>query len=71
MAYVNATRTHSPSVMDRFAALTQNFRAAMARRRIYTETVSELRALSDRELSDLGIARATIHDIAQEAAYGK
>lgn len=71
MAYTNATRALSPSVMDRFAALTQNFRAAMARRRVYNETINELAALSDRDLSDLGIARASISDVAHQAAYGK
>ena len=37
----------------------------------YSRTVSELEALSNRELADLGIARANIVDVAREAAYGK
>ncbi len=71
MAYVNATRTASPSVIDRLVALTVNFRAAMARRRVYTQTVTELSGLTDRELNDLGIARSMITVVANEAAYGK
>lgn len=34
----------------------------------YNRTVSELNALSNRELSDLGIARADITRVAREAA---
>ena len=34
----------------------------------YNRTVSELRSLTNRELADLGIARADIHKLAREAA---
>ena len=34
----------------------------------YRETVRELESLSERELSDLGIGRADIRDIARQAA---
>ncbi|RUS60083.1 DUF1127 domain-containing protein [Pseudorhodobacter sp. E13] len=44
---------------------------ALHRRRVYNQTVSELRALSTRELNDLGISRSMITRIALEAAYGK
>lgn len=33
----------------------------------YSRTISELEALSARELADLGIARADIHRLAREA----
>ncbi len=33
----------------------------------YSRTVSELEALSNRELADLGIARGDIHRIARES----
>lgn len=39
-----------------------------ARNKIYRETLNELRALSDRDLSDLGLSRASIHSVAWEAA---
>ena len=39
-----------------------------ARNKIYRETLNELRALSDRDLSDLGLSRASIHSVACEAA---
>ena len=44
-------------------------RAHLARRRTYRQTVSELSALSDRELADLGIYRQDIHALAHQAAY--
>lgn len=34
----------------------------------YSRTVSELEALSNRDLADLGIMRADIHRVAREAA---
>ena len=41
---------------------------AQKRRAVYRRTYSELAALGDRELADLGIARAQIPDIAKEAS---
>ena len=43
----------------------------LARRSEYNKTVSELQSLSNRELADLGIARASISSIAYEHAYLK
>jgi len=71
MAYVNSTRATQSVLSDRFSALTTSFRQAMQRRRVYTQTIQELKALTDRELADLGIARAMIPEIATQAAYGK
>lgn len=39
-----------------------------ARQAAYRRTLNELRVLTDRDLADLGIARADIRRIAQEAA---
>ncbi len=71
MAYVNTTRATRSSMAERFGSLFAGVKAAMARRRIYDQTVRELCALSDRDLTDLGISRSTISSIATEAAYGK
>jgi len=57
--------------MDRIASALKSTKAALHRRRVYNQTVGELRALSTRELNDLGIARTMITRIALEAAYGK
>ncbi len=41
-----------------------------ARRSVYNQTVKELSALSDRELSDLGLSKDMIPHVAHEATYG-
>ncbi len=71
MAYVNSTRVASNGLADRFAALVKSVKTALNKRRIYSQTVRELNALSDRELSDLGMHKSMIADVAREAAYGK
>jgi uncharacterized protein YjiS (DUF1127 family) len=58
-------------LLDRLLALKTVAAVALRSRRVYWQTVAELRALSDRELADLGIARAAIPGIAHEAAYGR
>ena len=71
MAYVNSTRAASSSFSDRFFAVTKYVQAALVRRRMFSQTARELNALTDRELADLGIHRASIRQIAIQAAYGK
>lgn len=70
MAYVNSSRAVRVTLADRIAALFTVAREAAARRAIYTQTVRELNALTDRDLHDLGLARADVPSIAREAAYG-
>jgi uncharacterized protein YjiS (DUF1127 family) len=71
MATVNTTRVSSFGLADRIAAFVASTKAAAAKRRVYATTVTELNGLTDRELSDLGIARIMIQDLARTAAYGK
>jgi uncharacterized protein YjiS (DUF1127 family) len=69
MAYVNNStllRNGSP-----ISGIIAAARLALQRRAVYSRTMRELQALSDRDLSDLGIHRAMIAEIAREAAYGK
>ncbi len=70
MAYINTTRIGRKGFMDRVMVLKEVALTAWSQRRVYTRTVAELNALTDRELSDLGIARMAIREIAHEAAYG-
>ena len=70
MAYVNNSRVASFGLMDRISAFIATAKAQRAQRAIYHRTVYELEHLSDRELSDLGIARISIQDVAREAAFG-
>lgn len=53
------------------SALVATAREALARRKVYRQTLRELKALSERELGDLGIHRSMLTRIALEAAYGK
>ncbi|KAF0173460.1 MAG: hypothetical protein FD162_1744 [Rhodobacteraceae bacterium] len=71
MAYVNSTRATQSSVSDRFSGVFAAVSAMMQRRRIYAQTLRELRSLSDRELTDLGLCRSMIVEVSREAAYGK
>ncbi|RGP36655.1 DUF1127 domain-containing protein [Pseudotabrizicola alkalilacus] len=71
MAYVNSSRAASYGIADRAAAIVKTIRVALERRRVFKLTVRELQALSNRELADLGIHRAMITRVANEAAYGK
>lgn len=73
MAYATEIRTsdRSDSLRSRIA----NFFAQLAERReqylVFRATLHELNNLSDRELADLGLARANIRSIAWESTYGK
>jgi uncharacterized protein YjiS (DUF1127 family) len=71
MAYVNSTTIARKGFFDRLAALKDSVVTALNQRRIYERTVAELNGLSDRDLTDLGISRLSIPDLAREAAYGK
>ncbi len=70
MVYVNSTRTASHGLFDRISGLISALKLSAQRRRVYAQTLSELAALSDRDLLDLGLNRATISEVAHEAAYG-
>lgn len=71
MAYANTTQVARRGLMDRLALLKDGVATAVQQRRVYSRTVAELHALTDRELTDLGISRLSIPEIAHEAAYGK
>lgn len=70
MAYATNTRAFSATLSQRISEA----RAAMADRyakySTYKVTLNELAALTDRDLTDLGINRSMIKSIAAEAAYG-
>lgn len=67
MALVQDIRFSDTARPGLFAGL----RDALARRKVYRETLRELKSLSNRELADLGISRSMITRVAVEAAYGK
>lgn len=51
-----------------FTGFLATMRTAIARRKIYAETMNELLDLTDRELNDLGIGRGDLKRIAMHAA---
>lgn len=57
MAYVNSSRAAQSSVSDRFSGVFASLSAMMQRRRVYAQTLRELRSLSERDLVDLGLSR--------------
>jgi uncharacterized protein YjiS (DUF1127 family) len=71
MAYANNSRAAAFGLADRFAGFVASVKINAAKRRVYEKTVRELNALTDRELTDLGISRLSIEDVARVAAYGK
>ncbi len=62
----NISMTHPKSGEYGFLA---RLRDGIRRRRVYNQTIRELRELSTRELDDLGISRSMISRLAYQAAY--
>lgn len=72
MAYMNTTtRSDVSPLRDLIAHPLQSLQLMAQRRRVYLQTLKELNALSDRDLSDLGLHRSMISAVAKDAAYGK
>lgn len=44
---------------------------AWTQHRMYLNTLTQLRELTDRELADIGVTRPNIREIVHEAVYGK
>lgn len=71
MAYVNSTGSVNAGVADRFSGLVKAVKDALARRRVFNQTLFELHRLSDRDLTDLGMSRSNLTEVARAAAYDK
>ena len=71
MAIITDFAPTTAPIKERFAVWFADFIEASQRRQVYRTTVSELQALSNRELADLGIYRGDITAMARKAAYGK
>jgi uncharacterized protein YjiS (DUF1127 family) len=70
MAYVTQ-KDHAfggASIWQPLVALKASLAQRLVQYRAYRSTVNELAMLTDRELTDLGIHRADIREIAQDAA---
>jgi uncharacterized protein YjiS (DUF1127 family) len=71
MAYVSSNRTTTLGLGDRLAEIRKDLGEAWRAYRVYRQTLTELQALSTRELNDLGLNPSMLRTIALEAAYGK
>ena len=70
MAYASDIQGAQRGIIDRVTAIRKAFAQARAQRRVFRQTLTELRSLSPRDLCDLGISASSIPFIAREAAYG-
>lgn len=68
MAFITGNAAPSQGLAQRFSGLVERIREARKAREVYRQTFSELSALSDRDLADLGLSRASIPTVAREAA---
>ncbi|MCV6584542.1 MAG: DUF1127 domain-containing protein [Marinibacterium sp.] len=66
MAHATETLSTRTGVVPLFSDLRRRY----ATFRVYQKTLSEMRALSDRELADLGLHRSMLRRIALQAVYG-
>jgi len=70
MAFVTLPRVSAPTALPvRALYAFENFRKTMRQRAMFRKTITELNALSDRELHDLGLNRSMITDVARTAVY--
>ena len=58
------------SIADLAVAFVRDVFDAAGKRAAYRKTLSELRALGDRELDDLGLSRWDIEQAARRSVYG-
>ncbi len=72
MAYATDIRTgaRSGGLRGAITAYLADLADRREKAREYRRTLHELRALSDRELSDLGISRLNVEEVAYRATYG-
>lgn len=69
MAFVTDIRMGGTSIFSRLASLRDDVANRYAKYRTYRNTLNELRALSTRELDDLGLNAERLEQIAFESAY--
>lgn len=72
MAYATEIQNTSrgTSLRERLSAFFADVQESRRKARVYRATLRELQQLSDRELTDLGLARGNLRMVAFEAAYG-
>ncbi len=69
MAFTQSQSRFKISLADQMVAGTKSLTAKFRKYQLYKKTVSELSCLSARELSDLGLSRSMIKNVAVIAVY--
>lgn len=69
MAYVNTTTTHTSSLFARIGTAFDALATRYKKHRLYRETFDGLSALSNRELTDLGLNRSELRRVSREASH--
>ena len=69
MAFIQSQLKLRQSFRERLEIFGRSILFNYKRRRLYARTVSELNDLSGRELSDLGLSRSMIRNVAYSAVY--
>ena len=67
MAYLTGSGLKKLTPIDQITDFWDMIKTSFEKRRMYRRTIQELSSLSKRELSDLGIHRSMIRQIALEA----
>lgn len=71
MAFLTDTLNSRIDLAQAIANWIERANETAAKRRLRRETISELQSLSNKELADIGIARAEIRGIAHRVAFGQ
>jgi uncharacterized protein YjiS (DUF1127 family) len=69
MAHVQPEAKLEASFFENLATIIRNMTNRYNQYRLYSKTVSELRELNCRDLSDLGLSRSMIESVAFSAVY--
>ena len=69
MAYIQPQTKSTSSFFENLVTVVRNVIERYKQYRLYCKTVSELRELNGRELSDLGLSRSMIESVAFTAVY--
>lgn len=67
MAYLNQTTAQQSSFLARIASAFDGMATRYRQNRLYRETYNGLNALTDRELTDLGLHRSQLTRVAKDA----
>ncbi len=68
MAHALSNTSSASGVSAKFQQLVAAWQTARAKRAVFNRTCAELQALGDRDLADIGIARAQIRTVAADVA---